>query len=153
MAADFKSHILRRDEKGMFGIPFPRLLLAGVGGGLAYTAFSLLLPGWAIPLGIVCGLLLVIFTGNRDGLPRWRRWLIRWRGSLLLAAADNPSGFAAWIVKALDLPPDLAVLDGERVFAPPDVVGELDLREWITFATAADQDGLVFVDTPLGGDA
>ena len=34
MAADFKSHVLLRDEKGLFGIPFKRLLLAGVGGGI-----------------------------------------------------------------------------------------------------------------------
>jgi len=26
---------------------------------------------------------------------------------------------------------------------------EIDLREWITFATATDDDGLIFVDTPL----
>ncbi len=37
MAADFKSHVLMRDEKGFMGIPFKRLLLAGVCGGLTYT--------------------------------------------------------------------------------------------------------------------
>ena len=31
--ADFKSHVLRRDEKGIFGIPFKRLLGCGLGGG------------------------------------------------------------------------------------------------------------------------
>ena len=33
MAVDFKSHVLLRDEKGLFGIPFKRWLGAGVGGG------------------------------------------------------------------------------------------------------------------------
>lgn len=45
MAADFKSHVLLRDEKGFFGIPFKRLLLGGVGGGLTYTVFNLAMPG------------------------------------------------------------------------------------------------------------
>ena len=44
MSADFKSHVLRRDEKGFFGIPFKRLLLAGVGGGLTYTLVNLAGP-------------------------------------------------------------------------------------------------------------
>ena len=37
MTADFKSHVLRRDEKGFAGIPFRRLLVSGVSGGLVYT--------------------------------------------------------------------------------------------------------------------
>lgn len=31
MVAEFKSHVLSRDEKGFMGIPFKRLLLAGGG--------------------------------------------------------------------------------------------------------------------------
>ena len=30
---------------------------------------------------------------------------------------------------------------------------DVDLREWITFAYAQETDGLIFVDSPLGGDA
>ena len=59
MAAEFKSHVLRRDEKGLFGIPFKRLLLGGVGGGLTYTLTNLALPGWSIPLAIITALLIV----------------------------------------------------------------------------------------------
>jgi len=43
MAADFKSHILSRDEKGFGGIPFKRLLFGGIAGGLTYTVFRLAL--------------------------------------------------------------------------------------------------------------
>lgn len=32
MAADFKSHILSRDEKGFGGVPFKRLLFGGIAG-------------------------------------------------------------------------------------------------------------------------
>ena len=50
---------------------------------------------------------------------------------------------------ALELPTDLVRLDGSRVFAPPTGDLEIDLREWITFAHAREEDGLVFVDEPL----
>ena len=43
MAADFKSNVLLRDEKDFFGVPFKRLLLSGVGGGLTYTLFNIAL--------------------------------------------------------------------------------------------------------------
>ena len=49
MSADFKSHILSRDEKGFGGVPFKRLLFGGIGGGLAYTVCRFALPDIAIP--------------------------------------------------------------------------------------------------------
>jgi len=69
MGADFKSHVLLRDEKGFFGIPFKRLLLGGVGGGLTYTLFNIVMPTWAIPAGVVLAIFVLIMTGTRGGLP------------------------------------------------------------------------------------
>src|SRR5690606_30923631 len=90
MAADFKSHVLLRDENGLFGIPFKRLLLAGVGGGMTYTSFILAVPGWSIPVAVITALLMVILTGLRGGIPLWSRLIYRLRGSLLLIAARSP---------------------------------------------------------------
>ena len=152
MSANFKSHVLMRDEKGFLGVPFKRLLLAGVGGGLTYTLVSLALPGWSIPLALAVGLLIVMLTGLRGGIPLWQRLIYRLRGSLLLLAVRHPGGFSTQVAEALNLPLDLARLDGARVFAPPQVTHEIDMREWVTFARAdeADRDdGLVFVDPPL----
>ena len=87
MAADFKSHVLLRDEKGFFGIPFKRLLLGGVGGGLTYTVCNIAMPNWSIPAGVVLAIFVLVMTGTRGGLPLWQRLLYRVRGSLLLAAA------------------------------------------------------------------
>ncbi|MEL6149739.1 MAG: NADH-quinone oxidoreductase subunit M, partial [Chloroflexota bacterium] len=36
-----------------FGIPFKRLLLAGVGGGLTYSLFGLAMSGWSIPVAVI----------------------------------------------------------------------------------------------------
>jgi hypothetical protein len=149
MAADFKSHVLLRDEKGLFGVPFKRLLLAGVGGGLTYTLFNLALPGWSIPVAIVATLGLVLLTALRGGIPLWRRLIYRLRGSMLLSAARYPRSAIGRLTEALELPVELARLDGARVFAPPSANLDIDLREWITFAHAREADGLVFVDAPM----
>jgi hypothetical protein len=152
MAADFKSHVMRRDEKGFFGIPFKRLLLAGVGGGMTYTLFNIALPNWAIPAGIVASLFVLIMTGTRGGLPLWQRLMYRLRGSLLLAAAHDRTGFFGQIARSLELPVELVKLDAAVVFAPAQPNYDIDMREWVTFARAAEADrgdGLVFVDAPM----
>lgn len=152
MAADFKSHVLRRDEKGFFGIPFKRLLLAGVVGGLSYTVFNLFLALWSIPLGIAIAVLTLVLTAMRGGLPLWQRLIFGLRGSLLLQASRQPKSLAGQIVTVLDLDANLVRVHGDSVFAPPSGDLPVDLREWITFAYAQERDGLVFVDSPLSGD-
>jgi len=156
MAADFKSHILSRDEKGFGGIPFKRLLFGGIAGGLTYTVFRLALPNSAVPVGIVVALVMIVMTAPRGGLPLWMRLWLNLRGRLLLAAAQNPSGIAAELAKLLSLSTDAALLDSNRVFAPPAGLVEVDLSEWVTFARARDLDrgdGLVFVSAPLDKEA
>lgn len=152
MAAEFKSHVLRRDEKGFFGIPFKRLLLAGVGGGLTYTVFNLAFPSWSIPAGVVAAVCFLILTGARSGLPLWQRMMYRVRGSLLLAATQHPNSLSGKLARSLELPLDLVRLEGSRVFAPVSADAEIDLSEWVTFSRAGEadrDDGLVFVESPL----
>ncbi len=157
MAAEFKSHVLMRDEKGALGIPFKRLLLAGVSGGFTYTVLRLGIPGWAVPGGAVCAVLVLVLTGMRGGLPLWQRLVLRLRGSLLLAAVHAPNSLFGQLATLLELPVDLVQVDGARVFAPVHQVDAVDLREWVTFSqpfkTQA-TDRLVVVDAPLdiGGD-
>ncbi len=152
MAADFKSHVLLRDEKGFFGIPFKRLLLAGVGGGLTYTVCNIVMPGGSIPTGVAFALLVLVLTGTRGGLPLWQRLIYRVRGSLLLAAARDTQGLFGSLAQALELPVELVQLDAAVVFAPAQPTYDVDMREWVTFARAAEadlDDGLVFVDAPM----
>jgi len=150
MSADFKSHVLRRDEKGLFGVPFKRWLLAGCGGGLVYTVTNMMATSWAIPIAGITAVSLLVFTGSRGGIPRWQRWWYHLRGMLLLGAARQADGWQSWLATTLELPVGLVQLEGAQVFAPPQSAVEIDLREWITFAHAAETDGLVFVDAPLG---
>jgi hypothetical protein len=149
LAADFKSHVLLRDEKGLFGIPFKRLLLAGVGGGMTYTIFNLALTGWSIPVAVVTAIAIIVLTAPRGGIPLWTRLIYRFRGTLLLIAARFPRSPIGQLVQAMELPVELVRLEGSRVFAPPSGSMDIDLREWITFAHAAEKDGLIFVDAPM----
>ena len=152
MSADFKSHVLMRDEKGFAGMPFKRLLLAGVSGGMSYTLIRIAAPGWAVPAGIVVTLLILILSGTRGGLPLWQRLMYRVRGSLLLAAARDTQGLFGSLAQALELPVELVQLDAALVFAPAQPNYDIDMREWVTFARAAEadrDDGLVFVDAPM----
>lgn len=156
MAAEFKSHILSRDEKGFGGIPFKRLLLGGIVGGLSYTVCRLLLPGLAIPLGVVVAVAAIALTNPRGGLPLWLRAWLTVRGRLILAAASHPHSTAASLARTLRLPIPLATLDGAVVFSAPSSTADLDLLEWETFARPRDldrDDGLAFVNSPLTEDA
>ncbi len=153
-SATFKSNVLLRDEKGFMGIPFKRLLLAGVSGGLMYSASKLFAPTWSIPLAIGCAIALLIMTSPRGGIPRWQRWLYRLRGTLMLAMVDQSDSLAANIGKSLDLRPGLVLLDGAQVFVPVQSLrhGSVDWSEWVTFSEASEasrDDGLVVVESPL----
>jgi hypothetical protein len=155
MAADFKSHVLLRDEKGFMGVPFKRLLLSGVGGGLTYTLFNIALPGWSLPAGVAFAVLTLVMTGTRGGLPLWQRLIYRLRGSLLLAAARDTQSLFGSLAQALELPVELVKLDASVIFTPAQPDYDVDMREWVTFARAAEADrgdGLVFVDAPMAGD-
>ncbi len=152
MSADFKSHVLLRDEKGFMGIPFKRLLLAAVGGGLVYTIVRFASAGASVPVGAMCGITLLVMTGMRGGLPLWQRLLYQVRGALLLASAYRPSSGLGKLAAALELPSGLAKLDGAQVFAPLHSEVGIDLREWTLFTSPVEadhDDGLRFVSDPL----
>ena len=152
MTADFKSHVLSRDEKGFGGLPFKRLLLGAVSGGFAYTLFRFAAPGAAVPAGVAVAVLGVILTSLRGGIPLWLRLWLQLRGTLLLGATAHPSGLLNELAHLLNVPVELAHLDGAQVFAPPIGLMQIDLREWVTFAQSRDVDrdtGLVFVDAPM----
>ena len=152
MVAEFKSHVLSRNEKGFMGIPFKRLLLAGVGGGLVYTFAKIAVSDWAIPLAVGSAITFVLLTSPQGGIPRWQRLLFRVRGSLMLQAARSPESASGKTARLMELPAQLVKLDAAAIFAAPTLLTEANLTEWITFAQIEDvdrNDGLVFVNTPL----
>ncbi len=151
MVAEFKSHVLSRDEKGFMGIPFKRLLLAGVGGGLVYTFAKIAISDWSIPLAVAAGIIFILLTSPQGGIPRWQRFLYYMRGSLMLLAERHPESISGSAARMMELPAELVALDAGVIFAAPTLLTEANLTEWVTFAQAEDadrDDGLVFVDAP-----
>ncbi len=140
MVAEFKSHTLSRDEKGFAGVPFKRLMLAGVGGGLTYTLGKFVVPDWAVLLAVGVGLLLIILSATRGGIPRWQRMLYQVRGGLMLASLQRPESVRGKFARFLELPTHLVKLEGSALFAPPQNPNTGDWAEWVTFARVADAD-------------
>ena len=62
MAAELKSHVLRRDENGFAGIP---LLLGGVSGGMALIISRFALGNLAFALAVVTVVLTLALTAPR----------------------------------------------------------------------------------------
>ncbi len=147
MVAEFKSHVLKRDEKGMFGIPFKRLLAAGMVGVLAFTVARMIFPVGAIPLGGVGFIAALILSAQSGGLSLYTRLLYRLRGWLIIAAANAPTGLPARVAETLELPTHLVALDGAEVFAPGEKIGEIDLAAWETYAAPDEPgQGLIFLE-------
>jgi len=106
MAADIKSHVLRRDEKGFMGIPFKRLLLGGVSGGMTLIIARFALGNLAFLVAALTFILVLTLTGPRGGIPLWQRLLYRMRGSLMLAAERKPRASPVAWVRHSTCPPD-----------------------------------------------
>lgn len=136
MVAELKSHVLSRDEKGMFGIPFKRLLAAGMGGVVMFVGVRFLLPWAGMPVGWFTFISLLILSAPRGGLSLATRLWYQGRGWLMIAAATQPATRAAQLADLLELPLHLVKLDGEHIFAPPDQGAEVDWSQWETYAFA-----------------
>ncbi len=151
MSAMFKSHVLRRDEKGFAGIPFKRLLLAGCGGGLTLVLARLAFPDASLLLGIVSSVGLLVLTAPQGGIPRWQRGLYSLRGRLLLARFYQPTGVLARLGAALNLPQGLVELDGGTLFVADRTTVQTTPFDWVAFAAPGDleaEEQLALLETP-----
>src|SRR5258708_1031590 len=151
--ATFKSNILVREGKGFFGIPFKRIMLAFMSGALIYMISNFIVGGFSLVLGVTCGVLTVILTGPRGGIPLWQRLMYRLRGWLIMAQVDAPDSTAASLGKLLELHTDALVFSGDDLFRVPDDEAEVvDWSEWLAFtdpAQARSGDALQIVEGPV----
>ncbi|MCC7206900.1 MAG: hypothetical protein IT323_06315 [Anaerolineae bacterium] len=148
--ATFKSHILRRDEKGLFGIPFKRLLGCGLGAGGLFTLLRIALPDYAFLMGVASLLVLLIYTAPRGGIPRWRHTALNLQWRLLSAAALTPNTWSGKLGRAFGLPADHIDIDAARLFGEgEEEAPRTALTDWVSFSRAlADEDALTFSTTP-----
>jgi len=141
MEVKLKSHVLKREEKGAFGVTVGRFMLAGFGAAATYMLTNAL-GGWSLLLAVITGVTVVIVTSQRGGISLWQRGVYGARGRLILTAYRQPDGTAAKVSQWLNIPADQVILDGERLFAAQAETPLTQMTDW-GFA-----DGLRFVDPP-----
>ena len=149
--ADFKSHVTRREEKGVFGIPFKRLLGCGLGSGALFTGLRMVLPDVAFVISAVTFIALLILTTPSGGIARWKHmsYGLRWR--LLTAAALTPKSIAGQIAQMLGMPGEGIDLDADTLFQAEDDAPRTNLSDWVSFTnplTALPADQLSFYAAP-----
>jgi hypothetical protein len=142
MAAQFKSNVRLREEKGLGSVSMKRLIFCGVGAVLAFMLLRFTpLASVALPALVVIFIALLILSGARGGLPLWQRLLLGWRGLLVLHAARHPRGWGAQIASALNLDPSIARLRSARLFTGRGSDTEADLGDWTLYADLKEAEG------------
>jgi len=146
--ATFKSHILKRDEKGVFGIPFKRLLGCGLGAGALLTILRTVAPDMSLGISAVCLVGLLVMTTPRGGIARWKHLLygVRWR--LLTAASLAPKSIAGQVARALGVPGEGLDIDADALFRSDDDAPRTTLSDWVSFAQPLATDALSVEATP-----
>jgi hypothetical protein len=153
--ATFKSHVLRREEKGMLGIPFKRWLGSGLGGALALTIVKIPWPDQSLLIGLVTAILLLYLTSPKGGIPRWRTLLLSWRWTLRSAAAMAPQSVVGYLGQLLQLSVDMLQINADAIFRPThDGTTRTQLTDWVSFQRPIDAEvgeGMVFRKRPALG--
>ncbi len=152
MVADFKSHILRREEKGAFGIPFRRLLFAGMAGGISYSILQGFGPLTGVPVALFAGIAYLILSAPQGGIARWQRFLFGVQGWLMLVALNAPQSLVGQIAHVLHLTDNALMLDGNELFHAENVASQNSLHDWVVYTRASDTDGLAVQDRALTKD-
>jgi len=149
MAAQFKSNVRRREEKGFGSVSMKRLIFCGVGAVLVFMVlrFTPLAP-ISLPLLVGVFALLLLLTAPCGGLPLWQRLLLGLRAGVILAAAHHPTGIAALLAKALNFDPSVVHLHHRRLFLTVAEEDEADFSDWSLYADLSEAEqtaGLFFI--------
>lgn len=121
MAANLKSRVLHREEKGFGAVSMKRMIFSFMGSGFVFFALRFTpLAGLTIPLTLLSLVLFFYYSGERYGVPRYQWILVNWRGSLLLNACNNPRGLSATLCNWAKWDAAKTVLNGAEIFAAVD---------------------------------
>ena len=149
MTVDLKSHVLRRNEKGFFGIPFKRLLASGMAGGMTLvTTQNISGSAFSFVMAVAVALGTLIMTASRGGVPLWKRLIYGFQARLIRASVGN-NPIIAQFCALLKIAHDSTALDGAQLFSSHHTDQLTRPQEWIVFANLDDH-GLALVDTPSG---
>jgi hypothetical protein len=151
MAAQFKSNVRLREEKGFGSISMKRLIFSGVGAVFIFMGSRMTpLAAFALPILVISFGVLLMLSGSRGGIPLWQRLLLGWRARLLLAAQDDLDGLAAQLVVALNLHPSDTRFNARNLYSKQRSLVAPKSSEWAIFNEVSEaQNGdarFLFVD-------
>lgn len=117
MVARMKSRVLVREEKAIGTVTMKRIMICGMGAGLAYYAAQFLVPICSLPTLIVAFIGMLYATGDRYGVARYRWIKDGWHGRLLLTANQYPSGLTARFCSWLGWDATVVLARGDKLYA------------------------------------
>jgi hypothetical protein len=120
MVARMKSRVLVREEKAIGTLTMKRIMICGMGAGIAYYAAQFLMPICSLPTLIVMFVVMLYATGNRYGVSRYRWLLDGWRGKILLQARRRRNGFSAKMCIAFGWDTSVVIAHGDKLYAVDD---------------------------------
>jgi hypothetical protein len=145
----FKGRLLRCQEKGFFGIPFKRLLGAGLSGRMITTITKMPFPDLSLLLGLVSAIAVLIYITPRGGIPRWQRVVFEWRWRLQVAGITAPQSVLGLLSASLQLSTVSLDIDGDMLFSMgDDTAPRILLTDWVSFGNPHSE-GMEFVGAPL----
>ena len=126
MTARFKSHVTRREERGLFGLTMNRMIAIGGGGFLGYTLGNTIhLPLWLkVPLSIASLVLFAYWLGEPAGVPRFLVMLNGWRASIMIAGRNHPESLSGRLCAWLGWDASRTLVNGDTLFASPTHIGD-----------------------------
>jgi hypothetical protein len=117
MVARMKSRVLVREEKAIGTVTMKRIMICGMGAGIAYYVAQFLMPICSLPTLIVMFVIMLYATGDRYGVARYRWLLDGWHGKLLLQAYRHRNGITAKMCVAFDWDVSVVIARGDKLYA------------------------------------
>ncbi len=147
---EFKSHVIRRNEKGVFGIPFKRLLGCGLGAGALLTLLRTFAPEYAVLIALASFGVMLALTAPHGGIARYKHILYSVRWWLLTSASLAPRSVAGQVARALGVPGEGIDIDAGVLFSASDDAPRTQLSDWVSFTKplASAGDTLSFETSP-----
>jgi hypothetical protein len=160
MVARMRTDVLKREEKGIGPVSFPRILLAGLGGTFATLALGGLLG--FVPscmTGVFVTVAVVLLTQPISGTPMAQFLIKAFQGLLVVRSMRNreededaPPVLADHLMQVMNIDPDSGALECDEVFNVTEEVENADeLPELVFFRDITDLDskGLQVIDNPF----
>jgi hypothetical protein len=154
-----RTNVLKREEKGIGPVSFPRVLLSGLGGAFGIFAFSRITGNFFAGCfaGLILGTGIILLTQPVQGTPMGQFLLKTLQGWITTrtvkaeATGEDPGLIAKTISTAMSMDTSGGILNCEEVFSIPEELKD-DLEGLMVFfrdTDSGDKKTLQVIDNPF----